>query len=47
MTHEGVTRDWTTLIEAAAEELGRCETALRIVLPVIRAKIPFAEVSDG
>jgi hypothetical protein len=44
--HDGAFLDWPALLDAAVEELGRCEVALRIVLPVVRTRIPLAEVGD-
>jgi len=46
MTPDDLARDWKALLDAAALELDRCETALRIVLPFFRERITLAEMDE-
>ena len=38
--------DWKALLDAAAEEVTRCETALRVITPFLEARCNPAEVDD-
>jgi hypothetical protein len=38
--------DWKALLDAAAEEVTRCETALRIIIPFLETRCSRYEVDD-
>jgi len=38
--------DWKKLLDAAAEEVTRCETALRVITPFLESRCNPCEVDD-